>query len=111
MGGHNGAKENDGILIDVERATMLVLVRRNTSRIWAKIKEGKSMVKSKAPKAIVKMRPVGDHFNYRFLNRTVGSFHAMGFVLLIRSAKDKVNIFRLAESTDRSRIKLVIRSY
>ena len=46
MGGNNGAKGNDEILIDVERATMPVLVRRNTSRIRAKIKEGKSVVKS-----------------------------------------------------------------
>ena len=97
MGGHNGAKGTD-----VERATMLVMVRRNTSRIWAKIKESKSMVKSKVPKTKIKMLPVGDHFNYRFLNRAVASFQAMGFVLLIRPAEDKVNIFRLAESTDRN---------
>jgi hypothetical protein len=69
------------------------------------------MVESIAPKAKVQMLSVGNHFNYGFLDRTVGSFHAMGFVLLIRSAKDKVNIFRFAESTDHSRIKLVIRSY
>ena len=69
------------------------------------------MVKSKAPKAKVKMRPVGDHFNNRFLNCAMLPFHTMGFVLLIRPAKDKVNIFRVAESTDLSRIKLVIRSY
>ena len=69
------------------------------------------MMKSKAPKAKVKMRPVGDHLNYRFLNRAMGSFQTMGFVFLIRSAKVKVNIFRLAESMDLSRVKLVVRSY
>jgi hypothetical protein len=101
MGGHNGSKRDYGILIDVERATMPVLVRRNTGRIRAKIKEGKSMVKSKTPKTKVKMLPVSDHFNYRFLNRAMRSFYSMGFVLLIRSTEYKVNIFRLAESTDR----------
>ena len=69
------------------------------------------MMESITPEAKIKMSPVIDHLNNRFLNSSMRSFYSMGLVFLVRSTTDNINVFSKAKILYVFRVEFVISSY